>query len=239
MHTKKIIILLPALNEEKNISDVLKGIPVAEIENRGYKPQIVVVDGHSEDQTVAVAKQNGAICLKQPGKGKGDAVKYALRQVRGEFLFMLDADNTYPPDYIIPMLDILEKKEADVVMGSRLSGKIENGAMTRMNYIGNRILTATANFFFSNGYKITDLCTGMWGFNRKAQETLAPLLTANGFDIEAELFAKAMKNGLKVREIPIHYGRREGPSKLGSLRDGAKIMGRLVKESFIRQSSVR
>ena len=130
----------------------------------------------------------------------------------------------------IGVLKMLEARQADIIMGSRLRGTIESGAMSRKNYIGNKLLTMTANMFFSRGNKISDLCTGLWGFNDDAISTLAYNLEADDFDIEAEMYVKARKHGFSFKEIPIFYANRGGATKLTSFRHGKVIMRRLLHE---------
>jgi dolichol-phosphate mannosyltransferase len=225
----KIAVVLPALDEEKTIGQVIDAIPVEELRKAGYAVDITVVDGHSRDMTGAIAKARGARLLVQHGHGKGDAVKTAFEEFDGDYLFMMDADHTYPGAKIPDMLHFLEEDVYDVVMGSRLSGSIQSGAMSRLNYLGNLALTETANILYPAERPITDVCTGMWGFDRDAIEHLASLKATN-FEIEAEIYAKCVRGGYRVGEIPIPYNRRISPAKLSSLKDGTKIFWRLVKE---------
>jgi len=225
--TQKVAVLLPALNEETTIGRVIDDIPLEALEERGYEPEVLVVDGHSTDRTQEIALSKGARMIIQRGRGKGDAIRSAFKEFDGDYLFMLDSDNTYPPMYILNMLNHLDGQGYDVVMGSRLGGYIEPGAMTRVNRFGNVVLSATANAFFPNGHKTTDVCTGMWGFRGDIVKDL--VITANHFEVEAEMYAKCVKNGYKIGEIPIRYGRRKTPSKLLSIRDGCKIFWKLCK----------
>lgn len=228
MHKKSICILLPALNEGETIGQVIDKIPRQKIAGMGYDLDIMVVDGHSVDMTGEIAQSKGARLVEQKGHGKGDAVKTAFESFEGQYLFMLDADNTYDPDTILKMLPLLEKNDYDVLLGSRLNGSVKVGAMTTLNYIGNRTISSTANFLFPNGHTVTDVCTGMWGFRDEVIDTL--VLDAEQFDIEAELYAKCIKHGFRIGELPIHYHRRPNETKLSSLKDGYKIMMRLLKE---------
>lgn len=228
MHKKSICILLPALNEAETIGQVIDKIPRQMLAERGYDLDIMVVDGHSIDATAEIAQSKGARLVKQRGHGKGDAVKTAFECFDGEFLFMLDADNTYEPEMILKMLPLLEQARYDVIMGSRLNGSVKTGAMTSLNYIGNRTISMTANLLFPNGHSATDVCTGMWGFRDEVIDTL--VLDADHFDIEAELYAKSIKHGFRVGELPINYHKRPNETKLSSIKDGYKIMMRLLKE---------
>ena len=223
-----ISILLPALDEAETIGRVIGKIPQQELADIGYKVDVVVVDGHSKDMTCEIASSMGARLLKQKGLGKGNAIQTAFEDFEGRYLFMLDADDTYNPREILRMLPHLENGNYDVMMGSRLRGSISSGAMSRLNFIGNIALTQTANILFPNGHKVSDVCTGMWGFTDEVIHALD--LRAASFDVEAEMYAKCMKHGFNVGEINIAYGRRTNANKLSALKDGAKIWLRLLKE---------
>ncbi len=228
MSDNNISILLPALDEAETIGRVISKIPRQELTDLGYKVDVVVVDGHSKDGTCDIASAMGARLLKQKGIGKGNAVQTAFDNFDGRYLFMLDADDTYDPREILRMLPPMEAGKLDVVMGSRLNGSIKAGAMSRLNFIGNVALTQTANILFPNGHKVSDVCTGLWGFTDEVIHALD--LKSPHFDIEAEMYAKCVKSGFNVGEINIRYGRRTNSNKLSALKDGAKIWLRLLIE---------
>jgi len=100
--------------------------------------------------------------------------------------------------------------------------------MSRLNFIGNHLLTLMANILFKT--RISDLCTGYWGLRGEVIPNLS--LTANDFDFEAELFSQVAKKGYKIDEIPINYRRRQSPAKLSSIRDGLKIGKALISRRF-------
>lgn len=226
-----ITIFLPTLDEEGAIAAVMRGIPFDEIRSRDHDIEVLVVDGHSTDRTRDIAEEEGARIVLQNGRGKGLAVRTAIDCFKGDYLFMMDGDNTYPPGYIYPMLDMLEHENYDIIMGSRLKGYIQSGAMTRFNRLGNHILTRLGNLLFPNGHELTDICTGMWGFKRHVIKSLE--LTSTGFEIEAEMFSKAVKMGYKIGELPIEYRKRVAPPKLRSVYDGMRIGLRLVGEKVL------
>jgi len=118
----------------------------------------------------------------------------------------------------------------DVVIGSRLKGTIEPGAMTRVNVVGNTLLSLLARVLF--GVHISDVCTGFWGYRSDAVGGME--LAARGFEIEADMFAECVRNGLSIAEIPITYRARADQPKLSSLRDGIKIGFFLCKRRFER-----
>lgn len=214
----KVTILLPARNEEDGVRQTLAALPLHELDGAGYDVEVVVVDGHSTDRTVEVAKAWGARVVTQEGRGKGMAVRTALRAVNGDYLIMIDSDHTYPEEAIPQFVRILENG-ADVVMGSRFRGFMEEGAMSRVNRVGNLALSGLASVLYQR--RVTDVCTGMWGFRRRAVARLP--LRSRAFELEAELFALSAKSGLRLVEVPIPYRRRVGETKLGKVRDGLSI----------------
>jgi len=226
----KIVVILPTLNEEQTIGKVIDEIPRPVLEQAGYAVQVLVVDGNSTDRTRQIAEQKGASAIVEPRKGKGIAVTTALSSVDADFIFMLDADYTYPPGYIPDMLKLLTDHHA--VIGSRLKGRREKGAMSRLNLIGNRLLSLLATVLYQR--KISDICTGFWGFRGEVVKNLD--LRATAFDLEAELFSQLARKGYFIAELPIDYRRRASPPKLRSLRDGTRIGWALITRRFRRLS---
>lgn len=226
---KSICVILPALNEEKTIGKVIDEVPVTRMEQRGYKVEIVVVDNGSEDRTGDIARAKGARVIEEPQRGKGIAIRKAFSLVNSDYIFMLDSDFTYPATSIPAMLELLER-DYDVVLGSRLRGQIERGAMRRLNLIGNYLLAMTANVLYRTS--ISDLCTGFWGFRGEVVQTLR--LDAAGFDLEADMFIEVAKRRYRIGEVPIHYRRRETDSKLGSMQAGYRIGKMLLRKRFKR-----
>lgn len=220
---RTVSILLPARNEEHGVAAVLSEIPYRELRRRGYKVDVVVVDGHSNDRTRQVAESWGARVVLQEGRGKGMAVRSALPRCEGEVVVMIDADRTYPAWDVPAFLDRIEAG-ADVVLGTRMRGHIHRGAMSATHRFGNRGLSFLASVL--HGRRVTDVCTGMWAFRKDA--VLALDLTSREFEIEAELFARAVRARLVLEEIPIDYRSRVGATKLGGVRDGVLIGWKLL-----------
>lgn len=224
MHRPSVTILLPAKNEESGIETTFASLPIERLEELGYPVEILVADGKSHDRTREVAERHGARVIQQLGTGKGRGVRSALDIAKGDYVMMLDADATYPARAIPAFLAMLDEGY-DVVMGSRFLGRIDAGAMKGLNRFGNVGLSALASTLF--GRRCTDVCTGMWAFRREAVRGLG--LTATGFEIEAELFARCARAKLRMLELPIQYAPREGVTKLGSVGDGIRIGRALVR----------
>ena len=229
------VILLPARNEEEGIGEVIERIPTKEIGKLGFATRVVVVDGHSSDKTVEISESKGAEIIKQNGSiGKGNGVREAISQIyknhteNNDIFIMLDADATYRPEDIPKFIHELES--CDVVWGTRIKGTMEKGAMSSVNKFGNRVLSLVASIV--NRLKTTDLCTGFWGFKSHAIKGLA--LTADGFNLEADLFGSVSRSELKSTEIPINYDSREGSSSLKWYLDGPRILMMIMKNRLAK-----
>jgi glycosyltransferase involved in cell wall biosynthesis len=215
--TETVAVIIPTLNEGRSIGKVIDGVPVADLSKNGLKTTVYVIDGRSIDNTKDIATKKGAKIILENRLGKGAAVQKAFKSVTADYEIMVDGDNTYPIEMATEMVRLLKKN--DVVIGSRLKGVIEPGAMTRLNVAGNVLLSLLAWVLF--GVHVSDVCTGFWGYRNDAIRRLE--LTAPGFEIEADMFAECARRGLQIAEIPIHYRAREDRPKLSSLRDGIKI----------------
>jgi glycosyltransferase involved in cell wall biosynthesis len=212
-----VAVIIPTLNEEHSIGKVIDGVPMADLLRDGFKTTVYVVDGHSTDDTREIAVEKGAHTILEERKGKGWAIQTAFKSITADYAIMVDGDNTYPIEKATEMISLL--KTNDVVIGSRLKGTIEPGAMTKLNVVGNALLSLLAWTLF--GAQISDVCTGFWAYRGEAIRRLE--LAARGFEIEADMFAECVRKGLRIAEIPITYRAREDQPKLSSLRDGLKI----------------
>ena len=212
-----VAVVIPTLNEERSIGKVIDDVPVADLLKNGLKTAVYVIDGQSTDNTRELAVEKGAQLILEAHEGKGSAIQTAFKSINADYTIMVDGDDTYPIEMATEMTRLL--KTNDVVIGSRLKGTIEPGAMTKLNIIGNTLLSLLARALF--GAHISDVCTGFWGYRNDAIRRLE--LTARGFEIEADMFTECVRKGLRIAEIPITYRARKDQPKLSSLRDGVKI----------------
>jgi len=226
-----VAIIIPTLNEERSIGTVIDDVPVSNLFNDGYKTAVYVIDGRSVDQTLEIAVQKGARVITEQRPGKGAAIQTAFRAVDADYVIVVDGDNTYPIGVATEMVRLLQTN--DVVIGSRLQGFIEPGAMTKVNLLGNTLLTLLARALF--GTDVTDVCTGLWGYRSDAIGCLE--LEAQGFEIEADMYAECARKGLRIAEIPIRYHPRADRAKLSSLRDGFKIGAFLCRKRLMARLS--
>lgn len=221
-----IRILIPTLNEEKNLDNILK-----KLRDLGYY-DVLVIDGKSVDKTTEVAMLGGARVVVQHGKGKGAAVREALTKYCGDVdaVIMMDADGSMDPTEISRFIKKLDSG-ADVVKGSRFVKGGYTYDMTLLRRIGNTMFTTIFNVLYSARH--SDLCYGYVGFTKQAVEIIGPRLKANGFEIETELLIEAEKSGLNVAEVPsTEYLRRNGDSNLRTFKDGKRILKTLFEGVF-------
>jgi hypothetical protein len=218
---RRVSVVIPAKNEAGNIGWVLEQLP-------DVVDEVVLVDGHSTDGTVEVARRvRPDIVVVQDGQpGKGAALRVGVRAATGEDIVMLDADGSMDPRELERFLVQLRAGN-DLVKGSRFLPGAGTADMTPLRDLGNRCLLAIANVLFSCSN--TDLCYGYAAFTREAFERLE--LTADGFEIEAQLFLRARRYGLRVREVAsFEAPRREGNSNLNTFRDGWRVLRTILSE---------
>jgi glycosyltransferase involved in cell wall biosynthesis len=224
---KTVTILIPALNEDVSIGKTIRDIPKAELIKKGYEVKVLVIDNGSTDSTREIAEEAGADVVSEPNRGKGNAVKTGLKHIKSGYIVMLDADYTYPPSYIPRILELL--KNSDVVIGSRLNGDIEQGAMSKSHYVGNHVLSKFASVLYHKN--ISDLTTGYWGYRAEVMKSLD--LKATGFELEAEMFSQIARKGYSLTELPIRYiPRNNNAAKLNAIRDGLRVCKILLSRRF-------
>ena len=198
MNNKNFVsIVIPSLNEEKNIRNVLTNCLKA-IEKNKLKAEIILMDS-STDKTPDIAKKLGAKVYKTAKKGLGYAYIKSLRYIKGNYVVMGDADGTY--DFL--ELDRFVKKldnGYDFVMGTRLKGDIKQGAMPWSHrYIGTPILTFFINLLFKT--KISDCNSGLRALTKSAFQQMQ--LESYGWEYASEMIVKASLLNLKITEVPV------------------------------------
>ncbi|HTY75969.1 MAG TPA: glycosyltransferase family 2 protein [Candidatus Nanoarchaeia archaeon] len=221
---RKTEVIIAALNEEEGI-----GLTITEL-LRNLNARIVVVDGHSRDRTVEVAKDLGADVHFQDGRGKGNAIANALKHLDPDvdYVVLTDADYTYPAEYLPEMISILdENPNVGMVCGNRFGEKLDNKALRSRFYLGNRLLAFAHGFL--NGVPLEDPLTGLRVI--RADIIRGWAAKSNGFDIEVELNALIERSGFEMIETPILYRERLGKKKL-QVKHGITILRRIVREAF-------
>ncbi len=219
------IAVIAALNEEEGI-----GLTIAELKEALFTSHILVVDGHSSDRTVEVAKNLGADVVFQDGLGKGDAIAKALKQTdnKTDYIILTDADFTYPAKYVREMIEVLEKDpEVGMVCGNRFNGQVDSEALRSRFYLGNKLLAFAHRML--NSVNLSDPLTGLRVI--RGEILIDWKVKSKSFDIEVELNSLIEKKGYKSVEVPIQYRQRLGEKKL-KMRHGAVILKRIMSEAL-------
>jgi hypothetical protein len=210
----EVSVVIPCLDEEEAIASVVREARDA-LEAAGESGEVVVVDNGSTDASAERAREAGARVVFESRRGYGSAYLAGIEAARGRYLVLTDGDGTYDLSRLGDFVSEL-RGGADLVVGSRLKGRIEPGGMPWTHrWIGNPILTAMLNLLFRIG--ISDAQCGLRALSRDAAARLD--LQATGMEFVSETSIKAAKRGLTVREIPIVYRPRIGESKLSGVPD--------------------
>jgi len=231
-------IVFPVLNESKNLPHVLPRLP--------KDCELILVDGHSLDETVAVAHElrPDLTLVVQNRTGKGNALVCGFNACQGDVILMMDADGSMAPEEIDRFIQGLVAG-ADLVKGSRFIKGGGSSDITRMRRAGNRILNGLVNIIYRQ--RFTDLCYGYMAFWRDVLPCFG-LTVGNaddgyrwgdGFEIEAFLNVRASMCGLTIVEIPSYeHERIHGASNLRAFSDGMRVLRTISRERFQRRSAL-
>jgi glycosyltransferase involved in cell wall biosynthesis len=225
-----VSVIIPALNEARNLPHVARAMPV-DID------EIVVVDGGSKDDTVAVARElwPDAVHIKQTRRGKGNALACGFAAASGDIIVAIDADGSTDPAEI-PRFVAALTEGADFAKGSRFIAGGGSHDITRLRRAGNWGLNALVNVLFAATY--TDLCYGYNAFWRYCldvidlpdTETLDPQW-GDGFEIETMVNVRAVARGLTIAEVhSLEANRIHGESNLNAVRDGLRVLRTIISE---------
>jgi Glycosyl transferase family 2 len=223
----RVSVVVPAMNEEKNIGQVLSELP------EGLH-EVILVDGNSKDNTIEVARQAypEIRVTSQSGRGKGDAFRTGFAAVTGNLVVMLDADGSADPAEIPRFVAALEAG-ADFAKGSRYMPGGGSADITRLRSGGNWVLSGTANLL--HGTKFTDLCYGYNAFWARCLPFIS--LDVPGFEVETLINLRIAGAGMKITEVPSYEKERlYGESNLKTFRDGFRVLGTIFSEARRRRS---
>ena len=226
---KRISVIIPCYNEERGIEKVIKNIPKKQLRKLGFNVDVLVIDNNSTDSTAEIARKNKAKVIFESRQGKGNAIKTGFRNIDkdADYVVMLDGDNTYKSEEIPRLIEPLDSGFCDVIIGSRLGGKIKIKSMGFSHKMANWFFTFFIRHFYSAN--ITDLCSGFFAWKKEVVDNLSKYLKSEGFSIEAEMTTKMAKLGYEIYSAPITYDRREGTSSLHPFRDTINILTVLFK----------
>jgi glycosyltransferase involved in cell wall biosynthesis len=231
----RVSVVIPALNEARNLPSVLARIPPDVHE-------VILVDGYSVDGTVPIARQSwpDVRVVRQSRCGKGNALACGFAVATGDIIAMIDADGSADPGEIPSFVKVLVEG-ADFAKGTRFAPGGGSDDITRIRRFGNRVLTAVVNLSYK--VKYSDLCYGFNVFWRRHAAVLeldanAPparggngRLWGDGFEIETLIHIRVARAGLAVVEVPSYeHSRLHGVSNLHAFRDGSRVLATILTE---------
>ena len=230
----KTSLIIPAFNEESSIGLVLEKLP------KFLLSQIIVVDNASDDNTAIVAAKHGANVVFENQRGYGIACLKGISSLLPEtdIVVFLDGDFSDYPEELPNLIQPILKGEVDLVIGSRMRGQREPGALLPQAYWGNRLAVFLIRFFW--GYKYTDLGP----FRAISYQALKKIdMQDKNFGWTVEMQIKAITNGLKIKEIPVSYRKRIGESKItgtfsGTVKAAIKILYTIGKYYLAEKKTI-
>jgi len=217
----RITVVIPCLNEEIAIEQVLEGLPT-------YVDEIIVVDNNSTDRTAEVARSRGAIVVTELNRGYGRAYKKGFACATGDIVISLDGDHSYPMDALSYLVDAFLHCKVGFLSGSRFP-TVNPDAMSLKHRIGNRILSLVMSILFLRW--VSDSQSGMWVFRRDILSKMR--LTSDGMAFSEEIKIEAIRNrDIGFREMFINYSQRIGEKKLEPWKDGIRNIAFLIRKRF-------
>lgn len=218
----KVAVLIPCYNESKTIEKVV-------LDAKRVLPEAViyVYDNNSSDHSDEIARNAGAVVRYEYAQGKGNVIRRMFREVDALCYIMVDADDTYPMENAREMVDLVLNRNADMVVGDRLSSTYFEENKRPFHNLGNSLVRGSINRLF--GCEIKDIMTGYRAFSYGFVKTF-PVLS-KGFEIETEMTIHAVYNNMRMENVIVDYrDRPEGSeSKLNTYADGIKVLVTIVK----------
>lgn len=218
----EIAVLIPCYNESKTIEKVVKDFKQALPE-----AVIYVYDNNSKDGTDEIARRAGAVVRYEYQQGKGNVIRRMFREIDAKCYIMTDGDDTYPADEARKLCDAVLKRNADMVVGDRLSSSYFEENKRPFHNFGNSLVRGVINRMFKSN--IRDIMTGYRAFSYQFVKSF-PVLS-KGFEIETEMSIHAIDKNMRVENVIIQYrDRPEGSvSKLNTYSDGFKVIMTIIK----------
>lgn len=210
-------ILIPCYNEEQTIRNVIR-----DFKKEMPDVEIYVYDNNSTDDTIKIAKEEGAIVRHEYKQGKGNVVRSMFRDVDADCYIMVDGDDTYPANFGPKLEKLVLEGKADMAIGDRLSSTYFTENKRPFHNFGNVLVRKLINFIFHGN--VNDIMTGARGFSRDFVKSFSVL--SKGFEIETEMTVFALDRNFTLAEIPIDYQDRPNgsESKLNTYSDGARVL---------------
>jgi glycosyltransferase involved in cell wall biosynthesis len=223
----RIVVVVPALNEAESIGSVVNGLTR---QDAVRLHRIVVVDNGSTDGTGDIARAAGALVEREERRGYGAACLAGVKAATdADIIVLMDGDAADDPDDLARIVEPLVWNEADLVVGSRILGFAESGAMTPQQQAGNRLTCWLIGKIY--GWKVTDLGP----FRAIRRRNLLHLdMHEMTYGWSTEMMVKAARAGYRYREVPVRYHRRIGQSKVGGTVRGSLLAGRSILLTTLR-----
>ena len=222
----RITVIIPCLNEEQGIEQVLRCMP-------DFVDERIVVDNNSTDRTADVAESLGAFVIREQVRGYGRAYKKGFAHATGDVIVTLDGDHSYPPDAISYLLEAFLHLEVDFLNASRFPVR-DRRAMSFKHKFGNFVLSFAMSLLYFRW--VRDSQSGMWVFRRSILKDMR--LDSDGMAFSEEIKIEALKSSrVRFAEISIQYSSRLGEIKLNPWRDGIHNLMFLVKKRFQSRSA--
>jgi glycosyltransferase involved in cell wall biosynthesis len=215
-HPPRIGVVIPCLNEELTVGQVVK-----DFSNALPEATIYVFDNASTDQTAEVALKAGAEVVHSPHRGKGNVIRHISNVVEADIYILVDGDDTYPASAAPALIEQFQQNHLDMLVATRLE-KHRTGSFRMFHRFGNHVVSKVVSMLFSA--EITDVLSGYRILSRDLMKLVR--LQASGFEVETELTLQALAKRFKIDETPVEYGvRPEGSqSKLNTWGDGFMIL---------------
>ncbi len=213
----KIAVLIPCYNEAQTVAKVVSDWKAALPEATVY-----VYDNNSTDATAQLAEAAGAVVRHEYMQGKGNVIRRMFREIDAQVYLMTDGDDTYPADRAWEMAELVLNRQADMVIGDRLSSTYFTENKRLFHNFGNSLVRFGINTLFHSD--IRDIMTGCRAFSYEFVKTI-PVLSA-GFEIETEMTIHALDKNMKIDHVVIDYRDRPAGSvsKLNTVKDGCKVL---------------
>ena len=218
----RITVVIPCLNEEEGIQQVLTDLPE-------FVDEVIVVDNNSTDGTAEVASKMGAIVVRELHRGYGRAYKKGFSCATGDIIVTLDGDYSYPVDALSYLLEAFLHCKVGFLSASRFP-ILNRESMSTKHRIGNFVLSIMMSVLFLRW--VSDSQSGMWVFQRTALGKMK--LRSDGMAFSEEIKIEAIRNGaIGFREMFINYSNRIGEKKLQPWRDGIRNIAFLFRKRFM------
>jgi len=218
----RITVVIPCLNEEEGIQQVLTDLPE-------FVDEVIVVDNNSTDRTAEVATKLGAIVVRELHRGYGRAYKKGFSCATGDIIVTLDGDYSYPVDALSYLLEAFLHCRVGFLSASRFP-ILNRESMSTKHRIGNFVLSMAMSVLFLRW--VSDSQSGMWVFQRAALGKMK--LRSDGMAFSEEIKIEAIRNGaIGFREMFINYSNRIGEKKLQPWRDGIRNIAFLFRKRFM------